>query len=126
MGLVATQDGKLGVAGIQGYKLYLWSAFLCPNDHFLAWKLGRIIELDMMLSIDIGPPSIRFHVIGFAEGADTLFVSAIDGIYAVALGSGQISRVHERTHFCGIVPYVSFYTPGTQFCLHASYMLKLH
>jgi hypothetical protein len=112
MGLMAAEDGGLGVAGVMGYGLYRWSSFLCP-DGVWAWKQGRTIKLDMMLSIDIGVPSTSFRVVGFAQGADTVFLSGSDGIHAVTLESGQVRKVYGRGHLFRIVPYVSFYIPGT-------------
>ncbi|KAK3126239.1 hypothetical protein QOZ80_7AG0553640 [Eleusine coracana subsp. coracana] len=113
--LITGEDGRLGVAGVEGYKLHLWSSCAISPDNndnnVRIWKVGRIIELDMMLSIDIGVPMTTFHVVGFAEGANTIFICGSDGIYAVALESGHVRKVHKRTHFFGIVPYVSFCIP---------------
>ncbi|GJN10444.1 hypothetical protein PR202_ga28538 [Eleusine coracana subsp. coracana] len=113
--IITGEDGRLGVAGVEGYKLLLWSSCAISPDNndnnVRIWKVGRIIELDMMLSIDIGVPMTTFHVVGFAEGANTIFICGSDGIYAVALESGHVRKAHERTHFFGIVPYVSFCIP---------------
>jgi hypothetical protein len=118
MGLMAAEDGGLGVAGVVGYGLYRWSSFLCPNGVW-AWRQGRTIELDMMLSIDIGVPSTSFRFVGFAEGADTVLLSGSDGIHAVTLESGQVRNVYGRGHFFRIVPYVTIYIPGTSYsCVH--------
>jgi hypothetical protein len=47
----------------------------------------------MKLSNSIGVPSTSFHVVGFAEGVDAVFLSRSDGIHAVTLESGQVRKV---------------------------------
>ncbi|KAK3124303.1 hypothetical protein QOZ80_7BG0584690 [Eleusine coracana subsp. coracana] len=125
MGLVTAEGGGLGVVGVEGYKLYHWSQVLGPDGDGWDWKLEMVIELDMMLSIDIGVPTTSFHVVGFAEGWDLVFVCGSDGVYAAALESGQVKKVHGKTHFYTIVPYMSFYTPDKYVHSNVSGRIKL-
>ncbi|PAN12366.2 hypothetical protein PAHAL_2G274300 [Panicum hallii] len=108
MALVMVEDGKLGVAGVEGYNIHLWSWRGAAE-----WVQGRAIELDMMLSMDIGDPSTKLLVVGFSEGANTIFISANAGIFAVELKSDRIRKISGSGDFDAIIPYASFYSPGT-------------
>jgi hypothetical protein len=108
MALVKAEDGELGAAGVEGYNLHLWSW-----RGAVGWVRGWSMELDMMLSMDIGDPSTKLLVVGFSEGADTIFISANAGIFAVDLKSDRVRKICGSGDFDAIIPYASFYTPGT-------------
>nr|TKW33288.1 hypothetical protein SEVIR_2G223900v2 [Setaria viridis] len=92
MALVKAKDGGLGVTGM-------------------------IIELDMMLSMDTGDPSTKLLVVGFSEGVNTIFITANAGIFAVDLKSDQVKKICGSGASDTIIPYASFYTPGTSIML---------
>ncbi|CAL5081587.1 unnamed protein product [Urochloa decumbens] len=106
MALVKAEDGGLGVAGVEGYSLRLWSWRGAAG-----WVQGKVIELDMMLSMDIGDPSTKLLVVGFSDGANTIFISANAGIFSVELRSDGVRKICDRKIFDAIIPYASFYTP---------------
>jgi len=108
MALVKAEDGGLGVAGVEGYSLHLWSW----RGAAAGWVQGRVIELEMMLPMTIGDPSTRLLVVGYSEYANTIFIHSNDGIFAVELKSDRIKQICESQNFQAIVPYASFYTPG--------------
>ncbi|KAF8657790.1 hypothetical protein HU200_059950 [Digitaria exilis] len=108
MALVKAEDGGLGVAGVEGYGLHLWSWRGAAG-----WVQSRVIELEMMLSLEIGDPSTRFRMSGFSEDASTIFISANAGTFSVELKSERIRKIYGRGIFDAIIPYASFYTPGT-------------
>ncbi|OEL18388.1 hypothetical protein BAE44_0020593 [Dichanthelium oligosanthes] len=112
MALMTAEDGRLGIAGVKGYRLHLWAWWIGPNG-IEKWARGRITELDMMISIAIGDPSTKLHVVGFAEGAGSIFIRANDGIFTVELKSGRVRKIGKRGDFNTIFPFMSFYTPGT-------------
>ncbi|OEL15846.1 hypothetical protein BAE44_0023136, partial [Dichanthelium oligosanthes] len=68
-----------------------------------------------LLSADAG--SIVSHFVGFAHGVGVLFVGTNDGLFSFDLKSGQERKASEEAcNYKGIrdiVPYMSFYTPGT-------------
>ncbi|KAJ1289794.1 hypothetical protein BS78_02G191900 [Paspalum vaginatum] len=118
MALVKAEDGGLGAAGVKGYGLHLWS--WKGGAAGAGWVKGRVIELDMMLSMGIGDPSTKLLVVGFSEGANTIFVSSNAGIFAVDLKSDRIKKISEGGDFSAIMPYAGFYTPD-----YASWGLQL-
>ncbi|KAL6647145.1 hypothetical protein ACP70R_014582 [Stipagrostis hirtigluma subsp. patula] len=111
MFLVKADDGALGVASVDDYSLHLWSWRTC-TDGVAGWVKGRVIELEMMISVGIGDPTTRVQVVGFAEVANVVFISANNaGIFTVGLKSGLIRKVSEVANFQFIFPYESFYIP---------------
>ncbi|CAN6170682.1 unnamed protein product [Urochloa humidicola] len=111
MALVTAASGGLGAAGVKGYSLHLWSWQIEP-DSIGEWVPGRVIELDMMISIGIGDPKTKLNLVGFAEGADSIFVNANDGVFTVELKSGTVRKIiGKRGNFSSIFPFMSFYTP---------------
>jgi hypothetical protein len=110
MVLVAAEDDKLGIAGLDGYYLRLW--WLQDIDGDLAeWVPGRVIELDTMISITIGDPSSKLRVVSYAESASVVFISGHAGIFIAETKSGKVRKLHERRDFEDIFPYESFYNP---------------
>nr|TKV90026.1 hypothetical protein SEVIR_9G000800v2 [Setaria viridis] len=90
MVLVTAEDGGLGTAA-----------------------QGSVIKLDMMNSIAIGDPSTKLDIVGFAEGAGSIFINTNDGIFTVELKSGRVRKIGKRGDFCAIFPFISFDTTGT-------------
>ncbi|GJN10414.1 hypothetical protein PR202_ga28505 [Eleusine coracana subsp. coracana] len=101
------------LAGIEGYSLLLWSRHAVA-DGIEDWVQHRVINLKSVLPIR-GLPTIA-HLAGVTEGADTIFMNTYVGIFVIELSSGQVRKVGEREQYT-IVPYMSFYTPGTSLCL---------
>jgi len=81
----------------------------------MGWAQIRAIDLVKLLSVNV--QSNRCDFVGFAHGVGILFVGILDGLFSFDLKSGQVRRVCEGgCHYDGIrgvVPYMSFYTPGT-------------
>ncbi|CAL5034539.1 unnamed protein product [Urochloa decumbens] len=110
MVLVTAEDGGLGAAGVKGYSLHLWS-WRIGADSVGKWVPGRVVELDMMISIGIGDPTTKLNAVGFAEGADSIFINANDVIFTVEMKSGSVKKIGKRGDFSTVFPYMSFYTP---------------
>ncbi|CAL5077957.1 unnamed protein product [Urochloa decumbens] len=111
MALVTAEGGGLGAAGVKGYSLHLWSWRIGP-DSIGEWVPDRVIELDKMISIGIGDPTTKLNVIGFAEGAGSIFINANDSIFIVEVKSGTVRKtIGKRGDFSIIFPFVSLYTP---------------
>ncbi|TVU40601.1 hypothetical protein EJB05_14069, partial [Eragrostis curvula] len=113
MSLLTLENGELGVTGVVGYNLYLWSWRDCTETIYGGWwEQPRVIQLDTLLSIDPHEAPPTFLVVGFAEGARTIFIGTGNaGVFTVEMNSGRVKKVLEIGPFYGIVPYVSFYTP---------------
>ncbi|CAL5091792.1 unnamed protein product [Urochloa decumbens] len=111
MALVTAEGSGLGAAGVKGYSLHLWS-WQIGADSIGEWVPDRVIELGKMISIGIGDPTTKLNVIGFAEGAGSIFINANDSIFIVEVKSGTVRKtIGKRGDFSSIFPFVSFYTP---------------
>ncbi|TVU40797.1 hypothetical protein EJB05_14275, partial [Eragrostis curvula] len=107
--LMPKEDGGLGLAGIKGSKLYLWSRMLNPEG-IIGWMQWRVIELDKL------PPfGIFFNGFilgGFAENMGFIYMTTGNAIYRFELKSGRLRKESETwVHFAAVFPFISFYTP---------------
>jgi len=82
--IVPTEDGLLGVAGVRGSSLYLWSRKANAGG-VEGWTRYRVIELRTLLPAD----SLRKTpmVVGFAEDVRVIFVHTVVGHFAIDLSS---------------------------------------
>ncbi|WVZ61678.1 LOW QUALITY PROTEIN: hypothetical protein U9M48_011515 [Paspalum notatum var. saurae] len=110
MTLVTAEGGGLGVATVDGYSLHLWS-WRIDSDGVGEWMRGRVIGLDATVSITLGDPSTKLNAVGFAEGADSVFISASDGIFTVELKSGWVRKIRMGGDFRAVFPFMSFCIP---------------
>lgn len=104
---MTVDDGGLGFAFVQEFKLYLWSRDSSLNR----WAQRRVMDLGSLLPISALSTSPK--VIAYVDGADVIFINAYDaGIFAIHLKLGKVTKVGMTGNFDGIVPYMNFYTPG--------------
>jgi hypothetical protein len=107
-------DGSLGLAGVRGSRLCLWSTSV-GAEGIGGWV--RRGDIELMTRIPFMPYS-EAHVIASAEGLGfgTIFlVSTEVGLFAVDLKSGQERKLSEPGNYndFAVFPFMSFYTPGT-------------
>ena len=108
---MTTEDGGLGVARMEGRRLSLWSMEANFNGS-MGWAQIRAIDLVKLLSVDAHSNFSDF--VGFAHGVGIFFVGTDDGLFSFDLKSGWVRKVCEGgCHYRGVIPYMSFYTPGT-------------
>ncbi|CAN6209203.1 unnamed protein product [Urochloa humidicola] len=106
LGTVMTAEGGgLGLAGVENYRLHLWSW----QDDAEEWVQNRVIDLKSLLPVHALPTSPR--LIGFMEGTDTIFMNTNAGAFAIKLSSGQVRKVGKKGRYYSVLPYRSFYTP---------------
>ncbi|OEL28741.1 hypothetical protein BAE44_0010240 [Dichanthelium oligosanthes] len=106
--LTTTEDGGLGFARMEGYRLCLWSSMEARPDGdaggALEWTKGRVIDLRTLLPV--------IDLLGFVHGVGIILVGTVDGFFSVDQKSGRINKVGDGPGFYNVVPYVSFCTPG--------------
>ncbi|OEL31931.1 hypothetical protein BAE44_0007050 [Dichanthelium oligosanthes] len=115
--IMPSEDGGLGFAGIDDYSLHLWSR-KSDVDGAARWMLSRIIDLNKYIPPEVVMSSqVKYasmlEPIGFAEGADVIFIREDINVFMMCLKSMQFTRVLETGYFYSIYPYTSFYTAGT-------------
>ncbi|TVU40765.1 hypothetical protein EJB05_14241, partial [Eragrostis curvula] len=88
------EDGSLGLAGIRGSRLHLWSRKANPEG-IDRWVQYRVIKLSKTIPINenLGQAA---RVIGFAEGVNIIFVTNGVGTFQVQINSGQVRKVDDH------------------------------
>ncbi|KAG2639591.1 hypothetical protein PVAP13_2KG025900 [Panicum virgatum] len=110
--LMATEDGRLGLATVPESRLCMWSREQGPNGD-AGWTQSRVIELDTLLPIHRLSGAL---VAGFADNGagGVIFVRTAAAFFSFDLKSGRVDKVGESHGFNHlVVPYMSFCTPGT-------------
>ncbi|CAL5077710.1 unnamed protein product [Urochloa decumbens] len=107
--LTTTEDGGLGLATIHGSKIYVWSRKVGPQVD-AEWTQSKIVDLETLLPIDA--VWTLPDVVGFAEGIDVIFVRANNVLFTIDLKTYKVKKVCNDRVMCGVVPYMSFYTPA--------------
>lgn len=101
---------RSGFACIEGSSLHLWSRKVGTQGS-AEWMQCRVIELDRRI------PGVKSkgggHVVGSAEGVDVIFVATAVGLFTFELKSGRVMKVDGAQAYFSVLPYMSFYTPGT-------------
>ncbi|GJN10434.1 hypothetical protein PR202_ga28528 [Eleusine coracana subsp. coracana] len=104
-----TEDGRLGFATVHKSRLYLWSREDGPADN-AGWVESRVIKLGNLLPSDALSSSPI--AVGFAAGVSIVFMRIDVGVFSIDLKSLRVRKIRKGGGE-NIVPYMSFYTPGT-------------
>ena len=80
--------------------------------------MSRAIDLKTQLITQLPAHALSFGVspcvvVAFADGADVIFLKTDDGLQSFDLKSDLAVKVYMGSGFYDIIPYVSFYIPGT-------------
>ncbi|KAF7047207.1 hypothetical protein CFC21_056157 [Triticum aestivum] len=106
--LMLAEDGGLGVAEAIDFQLILWKREASDGTD-ARWVLSRIVDMDSFFD-----PVTLAPVLGFAEGANAIFVKTIYSLFMVELQSEQAKIVCSSPGFCNLIPVVGFYTPHSR------------
>jgi hypothetical protein len=114
--LMPTEDGLLGLAGAEHFNyLHLWS-MAKSIDGVVTWTRQRVIDLNKLISPQVlSTCTTGVDAIGFAQDAGVIFIYLERNVYMIHLKSMQIKEVSEKGSYSCILPYTSFYSPGTYF-----------
>ncbi|PNT63290.1 hypothetical protein BRADI_4g13813v3 [Brachypodium distachyon] len=111
--LMLSEKGGLGAAIARDSRLILWSRE--PEDGAdVPWVQSRVIDLAKLLPIgDLVTESSETSpkVMGFADGANTVFVGTVAGLFTIEFQSQGVRKVHEDREFSSLIPIVGFYSP---------------
>ncbi|WVZ91665.1 hypothetical protein U9M48_037808 [Paspalum notatum var. saurae] len=102
--LTTTEDGGLGFARMEGYRLCLWRSSGGGGVLEQEWTRGSVVDLRTLLPV--------IDVLGFAHGLGVVLVGTVDGFFTVDEKSGRISKVGDAPGFYNLVPFVNFHTPA--------------
>uniref|UniRef100_A0ACD6AA05 Uncharacterized protein n=2 Tax=Avena sativa TaxID=4498 RepID=A0ACD6AA05_AVESA len=110
--LMLAGNGELGVSESLDRRLKLWSRELSGGTG-ARWELSRVIYFENLLPD--GALVGLVDVLGFAEGANAIFVNTVAGLFLIELQSDRVRKVCDDDHgFCNLIPVVGFYTPMLQ------------
>ena len=104
------EDGSLGFAGIRDSSLYMWR-WTVKRWGVVRWESSRVIDLEKLLPGNIFCNNAE--VVGFAEGVGVAFVRIGTSLFMIELKSEQVRKVNKFQLFKTVLPFMSFYTPGT-------------
>ncbi|KAF8741038.1 hypothetical protein HU200_013666 [Digitaria exilis] len=122
--LTTTEDG-LGFAVVEKSTVYTggvtFPKVTCTLGHWLMvtdgvegqvlWTQNRSVALETLLNVDAS--SIKDGYIAFTHDVGCLFVGTDDAWFSIDVKSGQVREEDcGDGHTYGVVPYMSFYTPG--------------
>ncbi|WVZ61756.1 hypothetical protein U9M48_011577 [Paspalum notatum var. saurae] len=115
MVLMAMEDeGSLGLAGVLGSTLHLWSRKVDDDDPTMGvettWVQHRVIDLGNLLPLD-GRSYHEAYVTGFAEGVHALFVSTDATIFVFELKSERVRKVGQVGFYYDVLPFMRFCIP---------------
>ncbi|GJM90757.1 hypothetical protein PR202_ga07067 [Eleusine coracana subsp. coracana] len=110
--IMPTEGGSLGFLSLSDYIAELWM-MKKGSDGVARWVLGRTIELDQLLSLDLdtvkGFPPLIF---GFAEEDNVSFLGTSDVVYMVQLESMQFKKPFKLSILDNYHSFASVYTAG--------------
>uniref|UniRef100_A0ACD6A2Q1 Uncharacterized protein n=1 Tax=Avena sativa TaxID=4498 RepID=A0ACD6A2Q1_AVESA len=109
--LMRAKNGGLGVSAAFSTNLKLWS-MEAIGETDARWIPSRLICIHKLLPISAPVDAkTRVSVLGFAEGANVIFVNTAAGLFSIELRSNRARKVCDDHDFCNLIPVVSFYTP---------------
>ncbi|KAM0834153.1 hypothetical protein ACQ4PT_063800 [Festuca glaucescens] len=109
--LILSEKGELVVSESLKWRLNLWSREWSRGTR-APWVLSRVIYLEKLLPN--GAFASLVHVLGFAEGANAIFVSTAVGLFMIELQSYLVRKVCDFHGYCNLIPVVGFYTPRSR------------
>ncbi|KAM3279680.1 hypothetical protein ACQJBY_046823 [Aegilops geniculata] len=110
--LMLAEDGGLGVAEAIDFELILWKREASDGTD-ARWVLSRVVDMFGLLPIGVDPKTLS-PVLGFAEGANAIFVTTAASLFMIELQSEQGEKVCDNHGFCNLIPVVGFYTPHSR------------
>jgi hypothetical protein len=108
--LTSTVEGVLGLVTLADSKLCLWLRNDAP-EFDAGWTQSRVIDLKTLLPPLDGVFS-SLYLVGFADGLGILFMMVENVLYSIDLKTCKV-ELYQHRGIKNIIPYMSFYTPGT-------------
>jgi hypothetical protein len=84
----------------------LWSRSV-DTEVGAGWERCGVIELGTLI---LESSCNQACVVGFAEGADVIFVSNGAGVFTIELKSRRLGKISKPGYYDAVFPFMSFYT----------------
>ncbi|KAM0911204.1 hypothetical protein ACQ4PT_013649 [Festuca glaucescens] len=109
--VMPAEGGGLGLLFMSGLSAQLWESNI-DSDGVASWVLGRTIELDKLLSLNLKREKRFLMITGFAESNNVVFLRSVVGLFMVQLDSLQFKKISEITTGYWYHPFESIYAAG--------------
>ena len=106
------EGGGIGFLIVSDFCAKLWKR-VASCDGIATWVLGRTIELDKLLSLNLNPVREKgvIFILGCAEENSVVFLSTSIGVFMVHLESLHFKKITEPM-VRAFLPFESVYTAG--------------
>jgi len=108
--IMTAEGGGLGCLTIKRSRLHLWLWEADPKGD-MGWTLSRVIDHKTL--VPEGKFARSFGAVGFADGGGMVYLGTKNGFYVADLKSMHFRKAEGVNGMDEIIPYISFYTPGT-------------
>ncbi|KAF7082913.1 hypothetical protein CFC21_086746 [Triticum aestivum] len=113
--VMRADDGGLGFLFLSDFSAQLWKR-KTDCDGAAPWVLGRTIELDKLLSLNLHNERAPLRILGYAEENNVVFLSTVHGVFMIQLDPLQSNNVVFLSTVLGVsplyYPFESIYTAG--------------
>uniref|UniRef100_A0ACD5ZWS0 Uncharacterized protein n=1 Tax=Avena sativa TaxID=4498 RepID=A0ACD5ZWS0_AVESA len=110
--VMRADDGGLGFLFLSDFSAQLWNR-KTDCDGAASWVLGRTIELDSLVTLNLHKEMAPLKIIGFAEENNVVFLLTGLGVFMIHLDSLQSKKISETNSHCIYHPFESVYTADT-------------
>ncbi|KAK3126231.1 hypothetical protein QOZ80_7AG0553520 [Eleusine coracana subsp. coracana] len=109
---MTAENGRLGLAMLDGYNLYTMSSKRTGVDGQVTWESSRVISLSKLLPDVTDVRSM--HVAAVVDVLGVILIGTKIGLFSIDIKSSKVKKLWEGNVGCyvgDIVPTVSFCTP---------------
>nr|XP_051195603.1 uncharacterized protein LOC127308740 [Lolium perenne] len=103
--------GGLGLLFMSGLTAQLWKSNT-DSDGVASWVLGRTIELDKLLPLNLKREKRFLMITGFSESNNVVFLGSVVSLFTVQLDSLQFKKISEIRAGYWYHPFESIYAAG--------------
>uniref|UniRef100_A0ACD5V6Z0 Uncharacterized protein n=1 Tax=Avena sativa TaxID=4498 RepID=A0ACD5V6Z0_AVESA len=110
--IMRADDGGLGFLFLSDFSAQLWNR-KTDSDGAASWLLGRTIELDKLISLNLHEEKAPLKIIALAEENNVVFLLTALGVFMIQLEPLQSKKILETNDFFMYHPFESVYTADT-------------
>uniref|UniRef100_A0A453MY64 F-box protein AT5G49610-like beta-propeller domain-containing protein n=1 Tax=Aegilops tauschii subsp. strangulata TaxID=200361 RepID=A0A453MY64_AEGTS len=109
--VMLAEGGGLGFVFLRGFLVQLWKRRTSCKG-VASWLLGRTVELDKLLSLNLEKQIECPRILGFAEVNNVVLLWTLTGIFTVQFELLHFKKVLESKHWYSYYPFEGVYTMG--------------
>ena len=109
--VMPAEGGGLGFVFLRGFRAQLWKRRTSYKG-VASWLLGRTVELDKLLSLNLEKQIERPRILGFAEVNNVVLLWTLTGIFTVQFELLHFKKVIKSNPWYSHYPFEGVYTAG--------------